>query len=262
MSHMTHKKIGLALGSGAARGLAHIGVLKVLERNNIPIDYISGSSIGAVVGAMYAASRNVAELEKIITTADWRLFLSLIDPVTPGALIKGDKIKKFLADYLGEATFSDLKIPLVIAATDFQTGEPILITKGDLLQAIMASSAVPMVFKQVKIDGRVLADGGLSMPIPIGPLKKMGADKVIAVNLDGDYFSKSKSNFSLGESAMQMIKLLRFHLSARDAAESDVVIVPEVGEVMGYSFNIGQKAIDAGERAAQKVLPQIKLLIK
>ena len=254
-------KIGLALGSGAARGLAHIGVLKVLERNNIPIDYISGSSIGAVVGALYSATRNIAEIEKIITSADWRLYLSLVDPAMPGGFIRGNKIRKFLAKFLGVASFKDLKIPLVISTTDFQTGQAVFIEKGNLIDAIMASGAIPLVFQPAKIGGRLLADGGLSSPVPVAPLRQMGADKVIAVNLDADYFSSQKEKFSVGGTALQTIRLLRYHLAARDSAEADVVIAPKVGGLMGYSFLAGKRAVKDGEKAAQKVLPKIKKLI-
>ena len=157
-------KIGLALGSGAARGLAHVGVLKVLERNNIPIDFISGASIGAVVGALYAATRNIAEIENVVTSADWRLYLSLVDPAVPGGFIRGEKIRKFLTRFLGPAFFKDLKIPLVVSATDFQTGEAVFIDKGNLIDAIMASGAIPLVFQPAKVGGRLLADGGHHRP--------------------------------------------------------------------------------------------------
>jgi len=254
-------KIGLALGSGAARGLAHIGVLKVLERNNIPIDYIAGSSIGAVVGAMYSVTRNVNQLEKIVLSADWKLFLSLLDPVLSQGLLRGQKIRKFIKDFLGDAEFKDLKIPTTIVATDLQSGETKLLDKGDLCEAIMASCAIPLVFQPVKIDGTVLVDGGLSAPLAIQPLQKMGADKIIAVNLDGDFFTKKKEKFTIGEMAWQTINLLRYNLARRDAEAADVVIVPEVGDIWGHEFLNGEKAIAAGEKAAQKVLPEIKKLI-
>ncbi|MFA5127726.1 MAG: patatin-like phospholipase family protein [Patescibacteria group bacterium] len=257
---MTHAKIGLALGSGAARGLAHIGVLKVLERNNIPIDYISGASIGAVVGALYAATRNVAEMEKVVTEADWKLFLSLIDPTVVNGMIKGEKIKKFLRRFVGDMTFADLKIPLAVVATDLQTGEPVILDKGDVVDAIMASSTVPLVFQPVKMNDHILVDGGLSHPVPTQILRERGMKKVIAVNLDADFFTKKKVDLSPGAMAMQMITLMRYHLAEYDAALADVVIAPEVGGIFGTRFNAGPPVIDMGEKAAQKVLPQIKKL--
>lgn len=256
------KKIGLALGSGAARGLAHIGVLKVLERNNIPIDYIAGASIGAVAGALYAAERNIKEIEKVVTNADWRLYLSLIDPIASNGMIRGGKIKKFLSRYLGQANFKDLKIPLIVTATDFESGQAVYLQKGDLIEAVMASSAIPLVFQPSKINDKILVDGGLSSPVPVEILRKFGADKIIAVNLDADYFSEKKNNLSAGVVALQTIRLLRYHLAAHDTRDADVVISPKVGSLMDYSFLSGKSAIKAGERAAQKVLPQIKKLIK
>lgn len=258
MSNMKQTKIGLALGSGAARGLAHIGVLKVLERNNIPIDYISGASIGAVIGALYAATRNVAEMEKVVTEADWKLYLSLIDPTVVNGMIKGEKIKKFLRRFVGDMTFADLKIPLSIVATDLQTGEPVYLEKGDVAEAIMASSAIPLVFQPSKIDDRVLVDGGLSSPVPIDILRRHGMKKVIAVNLDADYFSKRKVNLSVGELALQTIQLLRYHLAERDVKSADVVINPAVGDIIGHRFDVGAAAIAEGEKATQKFLTKIK----
>lgn len=251
-------KVGLALGSGAARGLAHIGVLKVLERNNIAIDFISGSSIGAVIGALYCVTGDIRQMEKIVTSADWKLYLSLLDPISAEGLLRGEKIKKFLKGFIGVTTFKDLSIPLIIAATDFQTGEPVLIGQGDLCEAMMASGAIPLIFKPIKKDGRVLVDGGLSMPLPIAPLRKMGAEKVIAVNLDGDFFTRKKERSSVGEIAVQTINLLRYHLAERDAAGADVVVIPEVGDIWGHEFLNGTKAIAAGEKAAQKILPKLK----
>lgn len=256
------KKIGLALGSGGARGLAHIGVLKVLIRNKIPIDCISGSSIGAMIGALYAVSTNVAEIEHIATTADWKLFLSLLDPGTSKGLFRGDKIRKFLIRFIGDMEFKDLKIPLTISATNFSTGEQVVLDKGNLLEAIMASISVPLIFQPVKMNGQSLVDGGLSMPVPITPLKKNGATSVIAVNLDGDYFSHKKSRLNTGETALQTIKLLRYHLADRDSKDADIIIVPEVGEIRDFNFFSSDKSIKAGEKATRKVLPKIKELLK
>lgn len=255
-------KIGLALGSGGARGLSHVGVLKVLERNNIPIDFISGASIGSIIGAMYAAMRNAGEIEKIITAADWKMFVSLLDPSLAQGLLRGEKIKKFLAKFLGEKmTFKDLKISLAVSATDFSTGEPVVIDKGDLLEAIMASSAVPLIFQPIKKDGMILVDGGLSMPIPIKPLRRMGANKIIAVNLDEDYFVNKKEKPGLGETVFKTIRILRHQLVKRDAVDADVVIIPEVGGIWGYEFLNGAEAVALGEKAAQKALPKIKELL-
>lgn len=261
MKKGANNKIGLALGSGAARGLAHIGVLKVLERNEIPVDFISGSSIGAVIGALYAVTRNVNQMEKIVMSADWRLFLSLLDPISSQGLLRGTKIKKFLMDFIGDASFKDLKIPTVISATDLQTGEVVYLEKGNLGEAMMASSAIPLIFQPINIDGRVLIDGGLSAPLPIEPLKKMGADKIIAVNLDGDFFTRRKAKLSAGELAWHTINILRYNLAERDSEMADVVVVPEVGDIWGHEFLNGKKAIAAGEKAAQKVLPEIKKLL-
>jgi NTE family protein len=180
------KTFGIALGSGAARGLAHIGILKSLSSRGINIDVISGTSMGSLVGACYAKAGNIKELEDIALKIDWRQMIRLADPklwmLTRG-IIHGKKVRKLLRSVIGDVTFDQLKIPLFIAATDAATGEEVIIDSGPVVDAVMASIAIPGIFMPVKIQGRFLIDGGIIDPVPVGILKKRGIACVCACNV-------------------------------------------------------------------------------
>jgi len=263
MSKLKQQKIGLALGSGGAKGLAHIGVIKVLEENNIPIDFIAGSSIGALVGGFYAATKDIKQIEKIVINTNWRKILSLIDPSLRQGLLGGKKIKKFIEDYIGKIKFQDLKIPLSVIATDLKTGETISINQGEVTPAIRASISFPLVFKPIKQGNRLLADGGLSLPIPVEAVKEMGADLVIAVNLDANYLTNNHNNINFGfyKIANNSINLLRYHLASWNIKNADIVINPQSGNIHWNKFLDGKDIILAGEEATRITLPKLKKLI-
>jgi len=175
-------RLGLALGSGAARGLAHIGVLKVLEEAEITIDIIAGTSMGAFIGAMYAAGVPIDHMEKAALEIDWRRMARLLDPVLPtSGLTDSKKLVSFMAELLPARDFEDLNRPLAITATDINTGEAVIIKQGDLLEALRAGLAFPGIFSPVRFGQRFLVDGGLCKPIPIDVARHLGADKVIGV---------------------------------------------------------------------------------
>jgi NTE family protein len=174
--------LGLALGGGAARGLAHVGVLKVLEEEEIPIDCIAGTSIGAFIGALYAAGVPVGKVEEILCDLDWCSLTRLVDPVLPtSGLLDGKKVARFMAELLPVTTFEALKIPLAITATDVESGEALVIRQGDLLTALRAATAFPGIFSPVPFGGRFLVDGGLCNPVPADVAYQMGAAKVVGV---------------------------------------------------------------------------------
>ena len=175
-------RLGLALGSGAARGLAHIGVLKVLEEAGITIDIIAGTSMGAFIGAMYAAGVPVIQMEKAALEIDWLRMARLLDPVLPtSGLTDGKKLVSFMAALLPARDFKDLQQSLAITATDINTGESIIIKQGDLLEALRASLAFPGIFSPVRFGKRFLVDGGLCKPIPTDVARSLGAEKIIGV---------------------------------------------------------------------------------
>ncbi|MEJ5350873.1 MAG: patatin-like phospholipase family protein [Melioribacteraceae bacterium] len=179
-----HPKIGLALGSGAARGLTHIGVLKAIEEHAIKIDYISGSSIGALIGGAYALGMSVKEIEDIALQTDWKLMAKIFLPsLSLSSIVNTRYLSEFLSTLFGNKTFDDLKIPFSAVTTDIQTGKMVVLEKGDLLSAIRASISVPVIFSPVTIGKHKLVDGGLVNPTPVDVVRKNGVDKVIAVNL-------------------------------------------------------------------------------
>jgi len=258
------KKVGVALSGGGWRGLAHVGVLKVLEKNNIPIDFIAGVSIGSVVGGFYAYTKNIEKVEEIALSNNWRHTLSLFfDPSLSQGLINGRKIKIFIENIIGKIHFKDLKIPFSVVTTDIKTGKAVIMDKGEVATAIRASSSIPLIFKPVKLGNSLLVDGGLSIPVPAGVVRGMGADIVIAVNLDADYFSDTKdSNFGFYKIANNSIKLLRYNLSSSNIRDADIIINPKVGNVGWNKFIDSKSVILAGEEAMQLSILQLKELIK
>lgn len=175
------KKIGLALGGGSVRGLAHIGILKVFETERIPISCIAGTSIGALIGACYASGLNAQRIEEIALTTRLKDLVDFTEPKT--GFIKGRKIEKYIRKLIKNKSFSELEIPLRIIATDLIKGEKVIFKKGDVAKAVRASISLPGVFSSVKIGKKELIDGGMVDPIPVDAVKKMGADIIIAVDL-------------------------------------------------------------------------------
>lgn len=253
-------KIALALGSGGARGLAHIGVIKTLERNGIPIDFIAGSSIGAMIGGFYAAGLETARMEEITMETDWRRIFSLVDPHLKQGLIGGQKIKDFIENHIGGKTIESCRLPFAAVCTDLKTGETIILDKGKLSQAIMASISIPLVFKPSRIDGRTLADGGLSAPVPARIARQMGADIVIAVNLDQHYYDDAWKPQFYGI-ANNSLGILRHHLALANVADADIVLNINIGKNIWYQFTNGGEKISAGEKAAEEALAALNGII-
>jgi NTE family protein len=181
-------KVGLALSGGAARGLAHIGVLKAMEEESIPIDMISGTSAGALVGACYAKEKNARALEELALGIDWRKLAHLIDLnliVLWKGFVQGQKVKSFLSSIIGDVEFKDLAIPLAVVAADVHNMEGIIIKEGSAIEAVRASISLPVIFTPVKWKNRFLVDGGAVNPVPADVVRHMGAEVVIAVNILG-----------------------------------------------------------------------------
>jgi len=268
MANRNHPKIGLALGSGGAKGLSHIGVLKVLEAAEIDIDYIAGSSIGALVGAYYAAHPSLKDLEELVFSFNKRKGFMLFDPVLRGGLIRGNKIEKFISEMLEGATFKSLRIPFWAVATDFITAEEVVISKGNLVKAVRASISVPAVFKPIGYEGRILADGGLSDPVPASVVRTMGADVVIAVNVDGKFVDSASKAPSLVQTPMHSVGILQQNLTLQSLQTADVIIsptLPSMGFVgWNYFFDTdkAQQIIKSGEDAAQVILPGLRRIIE
>jgi len=263
------KKVGLALSSGAARGLAHVGVLAVLERRGVPIDMIAGTSIGAIVGALYAAGKDISEIKRAVKGLNRRQMLSLADFTIPTrGFIKGKKITSWLRSVVGDIDFEDLKIPFACVATDIGTGEEVVINQGSVVAAVRASASMPVIFTPAKWQGRYLVDGGLVNPIPVRVLKEMGADLVIAVSvvpylgdrvkpLDANGSSKPKEPNILSV-LIRMMYIVGYQAALGGLREADIAITPGVAHIRPENFNRARECILQGERAAQRAIPEIE----
>ena len=264
------KKVGLVLGSGGVRGLAHIGVIKKLLEHNIPIDFIAGSSIGAWVGAHYALFQDVKKLEEYTLEKKKEKIISFLEPTLKGGFVKGDKVEKLLDEWLEGASFKDTKIPLGIVATDLITGETVLFKEGKLSSAIRASISIPTLFTPVKYGKKFLVDGGISNPVPDDVVREMGADIIISVNLDnyiknGDFVESKIKNLS--DVAQRSLNILRYHLSIYSTKNSDFIIEPHTPVVGIKSFtdyfqdNLTADLVKSGEIETEKIITKIKSLL-
>ncbi len=273
-------KIGLALGGGGARGLAHIGILKVLEREGISIAAIAGASIGGIVGGLYAAGKSTEEIEaEALKRGDIGQIYKLIDLRFMGSgLLKGNRIKKLLGEMLGaETTFADLRLPLAVVTVDYNSGREVVLKDGSVVEAVRATMSVPGIFEPVEKDGYSLLDGGVLDNVPVSAARDLGAEKVIAVDV--------LPNFRLNEPGqepvvpplkprrvpreyrqlwhVELIMIAAITEFRLKASPPDVIIRPDLPVDMDVlmSFDRPKEAIKAGERAVEAALPQIRALL-
>ena len=247
-------RIGLALGGGAARGFAHIGVIQVLEEAGILPSLVAGTSAGSLVAAMYAAGKSGAEMAKVALAMDES---AITDWSFPGrGLIRGEALARYARDQAGGRLIEQLPLPLGIVATDLDSGEAVLFQRGDVGAAVRASSAVPAVFQPVKIGTREYVDGGLASPVPVRFARQMGAELVLAVDIStapegnptGDMMRLLLQTFAIMGRSIN-------HFELRDA---DVVVRPRLAGVGSADFTARKRAIDAGREAALAMLPQLR----
>jgi NTE family protein len=248
-------KVGLALGGGFARGLAHIGILKVLEEEQIPIDYIAGTSVGSVIGAGYATGLSPKELEEISALVRFKDFSRWT--FSRFGLFSNDKMAIFLQKALRCKSFEDLRIPLAVAATDIITGDAVVFTDGNLVDAVRASCAYPGMFQPVKIGDRLLVDGLLAHAVPAMPLREMGAERVISVHLAA-HWVKPRGPRHVFDVIGQCFSIAQDRMCGPWRAASDVVIEPEIGDFGYDDFVRAPELIRAGEAATRAAMPRIR----
>lgn len=246
--------IGVALGGGFARGLSHIGVLKVLEQENIPVDYIAGTSVGSVIGAAYASGICAKELEEIAALVRFKDFSRWT--FSRFGLFSNDKMALFLNKFLRCKTFEELRIPLAVTATDVVTGEPVVFTSGNLIDPVRASCAYPGMFLPVNVNGRLLVDGLLAHGVPSTPLRDMGAEKVVSIFLSANWV-KPKGPRHVFDVIGQCFSIAQAKMCGPWKAASDVILEPAIGEFGYDDFVRAPELIHAGEVAARAALPQI-----
>jgi len=251
-------RIGLALGGGFARGIAHIGVLKVLEEENIPISLIAGTSVGALMGAAYCSGVSIEELEMIARRVRFRTFARWT--VSRLGFASNERMIGFLNSILKVKTFEELSIPLAVTATDFCTGDGVVFHSGPLADPVRASCAYPGMFLPVKIRGRVLVDGMLAHAVPTNPLREMGAERVIAVHLRGNWNADSPRH--LFEVIGQCFAIAQEMNSDRWKRAADLVIEPDVKSFKYDAFEHSIALVRAGEEATRAALPQIRQWLK
>jgi NTE family protein len=247
--------IGIALGGGFARGIAHIGVLKVLEQEGIPVRAVTGTSVGALIGAAYCSGLSIQELEDVAhkvrftTFARWTL--------SRYGFASNDRMVAFLTRTLKCKTFEELRIPLGVTATDFNTGEGVVFHSGSIVDPVRASCAYPGMFLPVEIRGRYLVDGMLSYPVPTRPLREMGVDRVLAVHLKGTWANGGPPRH-LFDVIGQSFAIAQDAMSSLWKESADLVIEPDVAGFAYDDFKRADDLIQSGEVAMRKALPEVR----
>ncbi len=247
--------IGVALGGGFARGIAHIGVLKVLEEEGIPIRMIAGTSVGAIMGAAYCSGLTIEELKEVAHKVRFNNFARWT--LSRYGFATTDRMISFLARTLKVQTFEELRIPLGVVATDFNTGKGVVFTSGPIVDPVRASCAYPGMFLPVEICGRCLVDGMLSHPIPTRPLREMGAERVLAVHLRGQW-SKTSAPRHFFDVIGQSFAIAQNMTSSLWRSAADVVIEPDVAGFDYDDFKRAHELIRVGELAMRRALPEVR----
>ena len=250
-------RLGFALGGGFARGLAHIGVLKVLVENQIPIDALSGVSAGAIAAAAFAGGRSIEEMIEKSRHIRWRQFARWTFPRMGFA--SNQRLETMLREILPCSNFECLRIPVAIVATDLSTGEAVVFRDGDLLRALRASSTFPGLFAPVEYEGRWLVDGALAASVPVAALGYFNVNKVVAVHLNGPLRPRPTNFFQVVGQAFQ---IAQSRAESTWKPECDLVITPDVGDFRWDDFECCDGLVEAGERATREALPALRALIQ
>jgi NTE family protein len=250
-------RIGLALGGGAAKGFAHIGVIKMLEANGIHADVVSGTSAGSVVGALYASGMDAFQLQETAIALDQASIRDV--RLFSGGVVQGQKLQDYVNQQVQNRTLDKLNVPFAAVATQLETGQRTVFVRGNTGQAVRASSSVPGVFEPVEISGKHYVDGGVVSPVPVDAARQLGADVVIAVDIS----SKASGTNPQGMINIvgQSISIMGQKLGEQELARADVVIRPKVNQIGATDFEQRDQAIIEGERAAMAAMPSIKAKI-
>ena len=252
-------KIGLALGGGAARGFAHVGVIQVLEENGIRPDLVVGTSAGSLVAAIYASGKTGAQLQAVAENMEEAAFTDWTLPIFSRGVLRGEALARYVNAQVGGKLMENMALPLGVVATDLGTGQGILFQRGDTGVAVRASSAVPAVFLPVKIGSHEYVDGGLVSPVPVRYARQMGADIVIAVDIS----SAPENNPSADtvQILLQTFAIMGKSINTFELRDADIVVRPSLIGMKSADFTSRKKAIESGRQAMQSVLPQLKLAL-
>ena len=250
-------KIALVLGAGSSKGFAHIGVLKILESNKIPIHMIVGTSVGSVIGSLYAYGYDAFQLQKLSFSIEKGDIVDLTIP--DNGFIKGEKLEEFVNKTLKYTPIEKLKIPFYAVATDIQNGQEIVFGRGNTGQAVRASCSIPGVFRPVKIGDKMYVDGGVVSPVAVDAAKRFGADIVIAVDISTEVEQTFPGNTV--ETILQSLNITYSKLASVQLSQANVVIKPKVGYIGSADFSKRHEAILEGEKAALEALPKIMEIV-
>ncbi|MFO7944255.1 MAG: patatin-like phospholipase family protein [Anaerolineales bacterium] len=247
------KKIGLALGGGAVLGNAHIGVLKTIDELNIPVHFISGTSIGAFVSAFYAFGKSWEEIESFSKDLNWLDLTGL--SISKLGLLSNQKLGNVIKKNIGNVNLEDADIPIAMVATDITSGEKVILSKGDVATAVMASTCIPGVFIPVEIEHKLLVDGGIVENVPVSPLINMGADFIISVDLNAEHHDKKPENI-----VEVLLRIYDFTLKAAtelQTEKADIQIKLDLSQFNMVDMNQADQLIHIGYVEAKKALSNI-----
>lgn len=250
-------KIALVLGAGASRGFAHIGVLKILESNKIPIHMIVGTSAGSFIGSIYAYGFTAFQLQKMSFSIERGDIVDLTIP--DNGFVKGEKLEEYINTLLNNTPIEKLRIPFYAVATDIQNAQEVVFGKGNTGTAVRASCSIPGIFRPVKVGDRTYVDGGVVSPVAVDAAKRYGADFVIAVDISSDIGDRPPE--STMETILQSVSIMYSKLSSIQLSKADIVIRPKVGYIGSSDFTKKHEAVLEGEKAAIEALPDINNLI-
>lgn len=249
-------KIGLALGGGFARGIAHIGVLQALNAYGIPVDLVAGTSAGSLVGSMFCAGLDPWLMERVAEQMNWRALVRL--RLRRDGLLDAEGLERFVLGNVGDLSFDELKIPFTATATDLATGGEVLLNSGRVATAVRASCAFPGIFLPVRVGQHTLVDGGLVHPVPAGVVRRMGADVVIAVELNNKERSENKPPRNLLHIMLYSLALVQRPHIAQSLAEADAVIQPDLGAFSVIELERVADLVKAGRESAEQAIPDIR----
>nr|WP_315187576.1 patatin-like phospholipase family protein [uncultured Albidiferax sp.] len=249
-------RVGLALGGGAARGFAHVGVVQVLEEAGIRPDLVVGTSAGSLVASLYASGKSGAQMQQVAETMEEAAFTDWTLPIFSRGVLRGDALARYVNAQVANRTIERMPLPLGVVTTDLNSGEAVLFQRGDTGTAVRASSAVPAVFQPVKIAGREYVDGGLVAPVPVGFAKQMGAELVIAVDIS----SAPEGNPADGtlQILLQTFAIMGKSINSFALREADVVVRPVLLGMTSADFGSRRRAIEAGRAAMLQALPALR----
>ena len=251
-------KIALVLGAGSSKGFAHIGVLKILESNKVPIHLIVGTSVGSVVGSLYAYGFDAFSLQKLSFSIEKE---DIADPliVPNNGFIKGERLEEFINKRVKNTPIEKFKIPFFAVATELENGQEIVFAKGNTGKAVRASCSIPGIFRPVRISNKTYVDGGVVSPVAVEAAKRLGADVVIAVDISSAV-DRIQPEGTI-DTILQSINIMYSKLSSIQIAKADVVVKPKVAYIGSADFSKRHEAILEGEKAAIEALPQIMQII-